>query len=290
MAAPTLQARAHSGPSYTTLLDSTPQVISKMQPMTLALRPVETRPSHVQAPYRSGCGGERSVASRSHRQLPWRLFAYERSAHVSPHQCSHHRNRATGGRLDGQCGVRRVRNPDDLGHRAPKSVTEGARIAVRVRVAAARQDTRVRLQELQRDALGDYSWVTIRSQGVKGTARHVSKVVATAKNVDQYRSQVAYRGGRTATSHTKRVTVWRWISLIGYQPYYETNGVILTATSTWAGVPTAPTPRGRRDTPLAATARRSAAPWVSPIPRPTGPRRPSGLAPRRASTSAPPPT
>lgn len=111
---------------------------------------------------------------------------------------------------------------------APKSVTEGARIAVRVRVAHPRRATTVRLQEWQQDIYGASSWVTVRSRPVKGTSRHVFKVVATAKNFEKYRSQVSYRGGGTAASRARRVTVWRWISLMAYQPYYQTNGVILT--------------------------------------------------------------
>jgi len=109
--------------------------------------------------------------------------------------------------------------------RAPKSVTEGARIAVRVKIAAPQQATRVRLQELQQNIYGEASWVTVRSQRAQASARHVFKVVATAKNVEKYRSQVSYHDGGTATSRVRRVTVWRWISLTGYRAYYKTNGV-----------------------------------------------------------------
>ena len=116
---------------------------------------------------------------------------------------------------------------------APKNVNEGTRIAVAVKVASPWKATKVRLQERQQDVFGNYSWVTIRSRAVNGTARHTFKVVATAKNVEKYRSQVSYRTGGPATSKVAAVTVWRWIPVLNYRAYYETNGVLASALSSF---------------------------------------------------------
>lgn len=115
----------------------------------------------------------------------------------------------------------------------PKNVNEGTRIAVRVKVASPHKATKVRLQERQQDVLGNYSWVTIRSRAVSGVARHTFKVVATAENVEKYRSQVSYRTGRPATSKVAAVRVWRWIPVLNYRPYYETNGVLASPYSSF---------------------------------------------------------
>ena len=112
---------------------------------------------------------------------------------------------------------------------APKNVNEGTRIAIGVKVASPRKAMKVRLQERQQDVLGNYSWVTIRSRAVNGVARHTFKVVATAENIEKYRSQVSYRTGSPATSPIRAVTVWRWIPLVNYRPYYETNGVLASS-------------------------------------------------------------
>ena len=109
---------------------------------------------------------------------------------------------------------------------APKNVNEGKRIEVGVKVASPQKAKGVQLQERQEDVLGNYSWVTIRSRAVNGSSRHTFKVVATAKNVAKYRARVSYRSGGPTTSKVAAVTVWRWISLLDYRPYYNTNGVI----------------------------------------------------------------
>jgi hypothetical protein len=109
---------------------------------------------------------------------------------------------------------------------APKDVNEGARVAIGVQVASPRKATKLRLQERRQDALGNYSWTTIRSRAVKGVARHTFKVVVAAENVGKYRSQVSYRTGRIASSKVATVRVWRWIPLVNLRSYYETHGVL----------------------------------------------------------------
>ncbi|HEX4812820.1 MAG TPA: hypothetical protein VFV66_08715 [Nonomuraea sp.] len=117
---------------------------------------------------------------------------------------------------------------------APSQATEGDRITIKAKVASPRKADRVQLQERQVDIYGNASWVTVRSRSVRGTARHTFTVVADGINREHYRARATYRQGKAAVSKRKGVTVWRWISLTNYRPYYSTYGISATPYSNFA--------------------------------------------------------
>lgn len=117
---------------------------------------------------------------------------------------------------------------------APSQATEGDRITIKANVASPRKADRVQLQERQVDVFGNASWVTVRSRAVRGTSRHSFTVVADGINREHYRARATYRQGKAALSKRKGVTVWRWISLTSYRPYYSTYGISATPYSNFA--------------------------------------------------------
>lgn len=117
---------------------------------------------------------------------------------------------------------------------ASSQATEGDRITIVAKVASPRKADRVQLQERQVDVLGNASWVTVRSRAVRGTARHSFTVVADGINRERYRARATYRRGKAAVSKGKTVTIWRWISLTSYRPYYSTYGISATHYSNFA--------------------------------------------------------
>jgi hypothetical protein len=108
---------------------------------------------------------------------------------------------------------------------APSNVTEGDRMKLGAKVASASKATRVQLQERQVDIFGNSSWVTVRSEKVRGRARHTFTLTADGLNKERYRARAVYRSGKAVVSSAVTVTVWRWIALSNYRAYYSTNGV-----------------------------------------------------------------
>lgn len=108
---------------------------------------------------------------------------------------------------------------------APSNVTEGDRMKFGTKVASASKATRVQLQERQVDIFGNSSWVTVRSEKVRGRARHAFTVTADGINKERYRARAVYRSGKAAVSSSVTVTVWRWVPLGNYNAYYSTYGV-----------------------------------------------------------------
>jgi hypothetical protein len=108
---------------------------------------------------------------------------------------------------------------------APGNVNEGDRMRLGTKVASAGSATRVQLQERQVDIYGNSSWVTVRSEKVRGLARHTFTVTADGINRERYRARAVYRSGKAAVSNSVSVTVWRWVPLGNYNAYYSTYGV-----------------------------------------------------------------
>jgi hypothetical protein len=108
----------------------------------------------------------------------------------------------------------------------PRSVNEGDRFGVTVKVGAPLKARSVAVQNLQADILGNPQWITVSSRSVSGKARHTLRVVAKGLNVQRYRAVAVYRNApKRAVSNRFSVNVWRWIDLRFFRPYYSTSGV-----------------------------------------------------------------
>ncbi len=133
-----------------------------------------------------------------------------------------------------------ARAPDDMAARrasrrrpalsaSARQADEGDRLILTARVPRPRGATRITLQRWHVPPyVGTASWTPERTTRVRGRAKVVFTTVATAQNSERYRVLVSYRSGRTRTrtvaSRVVAVTVWRWIPLSSYAPYYKTNG------------------------------------------------------------------
>lgn len=100
---------------------------------------------------------------------------------------------------------------------------EGDLVTMTAVVKSPAKAIRVTLQKEYISYYGDRSWIDAdrtRARGGKATF----EVVATGPNSDRYRVSVAYKGAKPRTSKAKKITVWRWIPLTEYRPYYSTSG------------------------------------------------------------------
>lgn len=69
---------------------------------------------------------------------------------------------------------------------------------------------------------GTATWQTVKTVKVNGRNKIPFKTVATDENTERYRVSVAYRSAaRPVNSSAVNITVWRWIPLNEYDPYYE---------------------------------------------------------------------
>lgn len=119
----------------------------------------------------------------------------------------------------------RTTSPSVTIAQAPKDVTQGDRFAVTVRVGSASQARTVEIQMQTEDYAGTKYWTRLRATQVRGTARHVFKLVATGVDTQRLRALATYRGSRSVASKPFGVTVWQWTDLAGIPSYYSTNGV-----------------------------------------------------------------
>ena len=103
------------------------------------------------------------------------------------------------------------------------AVAEGDRLTLRVRVPKAGRAKRVVLQERRIDVLGNPQWDDVDSK--RARARLKFRHTVTATNESAYRVAVTYEGRvKPVLSRASRVTVWRWIPLREFAPYFETSG------------------------------------------------------------------
>jgi hypothetical protein len=103
---------------------------------------------------------------------------------------------------------------------------EGDRVTLAARIKSPAKAARVTLLERQVSTWGEVSWEPAKSVRVRGRGKVTFGIVATGPNNDLYRASVRYVGKRAAVvSKPVAVTVWRWIPLGDYDPYYSTSGV-----------------------------------------------------------------
>ena len=104
-----------------------------------------------------------------------------------------------------------------------KQVEEGDRLTLTATVKSPRIATRATFQKWSVPLYSSTgSWQTVKTVKVSGRSKVPFKTVATDENPERYRVSVGYRrAARPVTSSAVNITVWRWIPLNEYGPYYE---------------------------------------------------------------------
>jgi hypothetical protein len=79
---------------------------------------------------------------------------------------------------------------------------------------------------------GPAAWEKVKTVKVSGRSKVSFKRVATNENNERYRVLVTYRNtAKPVVSNAVRVTIWRWIPLSEYAPYYSTGGTGFVTTT-----------------------------------------------------------
>lgn len=107
-----------------------------------------------------------------------------------------------------------------------KQADEGDRYILTVSIKSAAQASSITLEKYKPSLYGwdSPSWNPVKSVNPRGKAKTKFAVVATDDNTERYRAVVAYKKAKPFTSKPVGVTVWRWIPLSEYDPYYESQG------------------------------------------------------------------
>ena len=110
-----------------------------------------------------------------------------------------------------------------------KQVVEGARLTLAATVKSPKTATRVTLQKWSVPLYSTTaSWQTLKTVTVNRRSKVPFKIVATDLNTERYRVTVAYRTAtRPVASNSVNITVWRWIPLSDYAPYYQSESYVM---------------------------------------------------------------
>lgn len=106
-----------------------------------------------------------------------------------------------------------------------KQVEEGERLTLTAIIKSARMASKVTLQKWQPSLYGwdDPKWNPVKTVAVRGKAEVRFAAVATDENTERYRAVVTYKEAKPFTSKAVSVTVWRWIPMKEYAPYYQSE-------------------------------------------------------------------
>lgn len=103
-----------------------------------------------------------------------------------------------------------------------REVEEGDRLKLTAVIKSPARAGKVTLQKWHVPLYYDEpTWEPVRTLGVRGKRKVRFGVVATGLNTERYRAVVSYTNAKPAKSKPVAVTVWRWIPLSEYTPYYE---------------------------------------------------------------------
>lgn len=107
-----------------------------------------------------------------------------------------------------------------------KEITEGDPYRLSAAIKAGRHAIKVTLQKYQPPLYvgDDADWVPVKTTNVRSRSDVRFKRVATDMNMERYRVVVTYRKAKPSISKPVNVTVWRWVPLSDYDPYYTTGG------------------------------------------------------------------
>lgn len=107
-----------------------------------------------------------------------------------------------------------------------KQVDEGNRYTLAATIMSPRHALKLTLQKFKPSLYGwdDPAWEAQKTVGVKGRSKVNLGVVAVNENNERYRVVVTYKKAKPITSKPVSITVWRWIPMSDYDPYYDTGG------------------------------------------------------------------
>ncbi|WP_155992300.1 hypothetical protein [Nocardioides sp. URHA0032] len=108
-----------------------------------------------------------------------------------------------------------------------KNVEEGDRYTLTATLRSAATATRATLEKWHPSLYGwdPAGWDPVKAVKVGHRGKVPFKLVAADLNSERYRVAVAYKKtAKPAVSRPVTVTVWRWIPLSEYDPYYTTGG------------------------------------------------------------------
>jgi len=106
-----------------------------------------------------------------------------------------------------------------------KNAEEGDRVRLSATLKARAAATTITLERWSAPYFGSSSWEAVDAAKVRGRREIAFDVVAPPVNSERYRVSVAYNSGKSHRSRPVTFTVWRWIALSDFEPYYETSGV-----------------------------------------------------------------
>jgi hypothetical protein len=106
-----------------------------------------------------------------------------------------------------------------------RQTLEGSRYVVTTSLKSPKKATNVTIQKLDPPeyTFQEPEWVNVRTTAVRGRSRIKTVVVATETNTERYRAVVSYKRAKAFTTKPVAVTIWRWIPLSDYDPYYESG-------------------------------------------------------------------
>ncbi|WP_148575643.1 hypothetical protein [Nocardioides caldifontis] len=109
-----------------------------------------------------------------------------------------------------------------------KQVEEGDRFALTAVIKSPAKAATVTLQRWHVPPyFGEPSWQSVKTLRAKRKSKVTFRAVATDLNDARYRVSLQYRDNRKRfVSNATAVTIWRWIPLSEYDPYYETSGLL----------------------------------------------------------------
>ena len=113
-----------------------------------------------------------------------------------------------------------------------RQTTEGDRYKIRTTIRSPKRDTKITLQKFDPPeySFEEPEWNDVKTLSVRGRSKIKTTVVATGPNTERYRTVVNYQQARKIVTRAVSVTVWRWIPLSEYDPYYETGGTTTLGT------------------------------------------------------------
>lgn len=107
-----------------------------------------------------------------------------------------------------------------------KHVDEGNRYTLAATIMSPRRALKLTLLKFKPSLYGwdDPAWEAQKTVGVKGRSKIKLSVVGVNENYERYRVVVTYMRAKPITSKPVSITVWRWIPMSDYDPYYDTGG------------------------------------------------------------------
>ena len=104
-----------------------------------------------------------------------------------------------------------------------RQLVEGERYTLTATIKSPNRASKATLQKWYVPAYGDPTWQSVKTSKVRGQRKTTFRAIAVEEDAERYRLLVAYKRVKTVSSPAISVTVWRWIPLSDYAPYYQSE-------------------------------------------------------------------